>query len=127
MAFELPLAYIYNDKFNQPIFGANNLSGDYSAAMLGSLRRMCSDEAVTLEYSPTAACYGQVSGRHIMTEREESSCMQDTAGLQCKAGARLEALLHISSCCTSERAASAHSSICTIGELAPKAALLAPG
>ncbi len=28
MAFELPLAYIYSDKFNQPIFGANNLSGE---------------------------------------------------------------------------------------------------
>lgn len=28
MAFELPLAYIYGDKFNQPIFGANNLSGE---------------------------------------------------------------------------------------------------
>lgn len=27
VAFELPLPYIYNDKFNQPIFGANNLSG----------------------------------------------------------------------------------------------------
>ena len=28
VAFELPLAYIYSDKFNQPIFGANNLSGE---------------------------------------------------------------------------------------------------
>ena len=27
VAFELPLAYVYSDKFNQPIFGANNLSG----------------------------------------------------------------------------------------------------
>ena len=32
VAFELPLAYIHSDKFNQPIFGANNLSGDCCAA-----------------------------------------------------------------------------------------------
>ena len=36
MAFELPMAYIYSDKFNQPIFGANNLSGELQ-------RRLCPD------------------------------------------------------------------------------------
>ena len=44
--------------------------------------------------------------------------MQEIAGLQCKVGARLELLLHTSSRCTFEKAASAHSCICTIGELA---------
>ena len=39
VAFELPLAYIYSDKFNQPIFGANNLSGNL---LYGP--SMCSDE-----------------------------------------------------------------------------------
>ena len=54
-----------------------------------------------------------------MTEREELLCTQDIAGLQCKAGARLELSLHTNSCCTSEKAASALSCISTIGELAP--------
>ncbi|CAL5228893.1 g12110 [Coccomyxa viridis] len=35
VAFELPLAYIYSDKFNQPIFGANNLSGNCWPAVQG--------------------------------------------------------------------------------------------
>lgn len=30
VAFELPLAYIRKDKFNQPIFACNNLSGKLS-------------------------------------------------------------------------------------------------
>lgn len=33
MAFELPLAYIRKDKFNQPIFACNNLSGKLSIAV----------------------------------------------------------------------------------------------
>ncbi len=54
-----------------------------------------------------------------MTEITECSCMQEIAGLQCKAGARLELSLHTNSCCTSEKAASAHSCICTTGDVAP--------
>lgn len=56
---------------------------------------------------------------------EKSACIQDTAGLQCKAGARLDLLLHTNSCCTSEKAALAHSCIYSIGKLSPEAALLA--
>jgi hypothetical protein len=26
-AFELPLAYVHNDNFKQPVFGCNNLAG----------------------------------------------------------------------------------------------------
>ncbi len=33
VAFELPLAYIRKDKFNQPIFACNNLSGKLSIAV----------------------------------------------------------------------------------------------
>ncbi len=33
VAFELPLAYIRKDKFNQPIFACNNLSGKLSMAV----------------------------------------------------------------------------------------------
>lgn len=28
VGFDLPLVYLRKDKFNQPIFGANNLSGE---------------------------------------------------------------------------------------------------
>jgi len=31
-AFDFPLAYITHDKFNQPIFGCNNLAGGVSDA-----------------------------------------------------------------------------------------------
>ncbi|KAK9828894.1 hypothetical protein WJX72_002644 [[Myrmecia] bisecta] len=34
-AFELPLAYLRNDKFNQPIFGCNNLAGECWPAVAG--------------------------------------------------------------------------------------------
>lgn len=34
-AFELPLAYLRGDKFNQPIFGCNNLSGECWPAVEG--------------------------------------------------------------------------------------------
>ena len=34
-AFELPLAYLRGDKFNQPIFGCNNLSGECWPAVAG--------------------------------------------------------------------------------------------
>lgn len=27
VAFDFPLAYIHNNKFNQPVFGCNHLSG----------------------------------------------------------------------------------------------------
>ena len=30
-AFDLPMANISNEKFNQPIFGANNISGTVAA------------------------------------------------------------------------------------------------
>ena len=33
-AFELPLVYIKDDKFNQPIFGCNNLAGLVHASSL---------------------------------------------------------------------------------------------
>jgi len=53
VAFELPLAYVYSDKFNQPIFGANNLSGkpNNSSASHGFTRALSSYPA-----DPPALC-----------------------------------------------------------------------
>eukprot|EP00741_Cyanophora_paradoxa_P000398 tig00000404_g389.t1 len=39
-SFEIPFVYIYNEMFNQPILGANNLSGNVQAVMGGGLQGM---------------------------------------------------------------------------------------
>ena len=58
-AFDIPLAYVNHDKFNQPVFGCNHLSGITAGAASALL--------VPSHY-PHHLVYGKCKQTHIISE-----------------------------------------------------------
>ena len=78
-AFDLPMANITNEKFNQPIFGANNISGTVAAVRAAhSASRPVAVLSPAVELNPQLTCVAPLT----LADRQRAGRCHRTAGVQ---------------------------------------------